>query len=122
LGTTYDILYTEDGVLDRTKGLIASRAILRLRLGVFVRWIMILNRRKPIFICCFLLSAMLLVACGNGAGVSEESSGDTSDIPGEVPQKYRELVNPLTGDVEALGRGTEAYNALCSVSWRAGKR
>jgi mono/diheme cytochrome c family protein len=74
---------------------------------------MILNRRKPILICCLLLSAVLVVACGNGAGVSEESSGDISDIPGELPQKYRELVNPLTGDAEALGRGTEAYNALC---------
>lgn len=74
---------------------------------------MIINRRKLIPICCLLFSAMLLVACGNGVGVSEEPSGEISDIPGEVPLQYRDLVNPLTGDAGALGRGAEAYNALC---------
>jgi mono/diheme cytochrome c family protein len=64
-------------------------------------------------ILCLLLTASLLVACGNGDGVSEEPSGDISDIPGEVPQQYRELKNPLIGDTDALARGTEAYRALC---------
>lgn len=74
---------------------------------------MIPNRRKLILVFCIMLAALLLAACGNGDGLLEESSGETSDIPGEVPLKYRELINPLTGDTEALSRGTEAYNALC---------
>lgn len=74
---------------------------------------MIPNRRKLILVFCVMLAALLLAACGNGDGLLEEPSGETSDIPGEVPLKYRELVNPLTGDTEALSRGTEAYNALC---------
>jgi len=61
-----------------------------------------------------LLLAVVLAACSTGAGVSEEAAGEVSDIPGEIPQGYRDLENPLAGDMEALGRGEQAYQALCS--------
>lgn len=74
---------------------------------------MVSNLRSLRLIFALLLVAMLLAACGKVESVSEEPAGMISDIPGEVPQKYRDLVNPLSGDVEALVRGTEAYTALC---------
>lgn len=78
------------------------------------------NLRKLVFLICLLLFGLALTACGNGNGDSEETSGDISDIPGEVPQRYRELENPLAGDSEAMARGGDAYRALCSQCHGAG--
>ena len=70
--------------------------------------------RKLLLVSCLLLLAGVLAACGNGAGIAEEATGEVSDIPGEIPQRYRELENPLAGNAESLARGEEAYQALCS--------
>ena len=70
--------------------------------------------RKLVLLMCLLLFGLALIACGKGNGDSDETSGAVSDIPGEVPQRYRELENPLAGDSEALARGNDAYQALCS--------
>ena len=74
---------------------------------------MSLDKRAFMALTAVLLLATQLVACGNGTGVSDEASAEISDIPGEVPAAYRELVNPVAGDPEALARGTDAYQALC---------
>lgn len=65
-------------------------------------------------ILCVLTLAFAVAACGREGQVSEGPSGEISDIPGEVPARYRDLINPLMGDTEALVRGREAYQALCS--------
>lgn len=71
------------------------------------------KKRKFVTLTGVLLAATYLVACGKGNGLSNEPSGEISDIPGEVPAAYRALVNPIVGDADALARGAEAYNALC---------
>ena len=53
---------------------------------------MTLTKRLFPRISVILLATILLVACGQGNNVAEEPSGEISDIPGEVPQQYRELV------------------------------
>ncbi|TFH37953.1 MAG: cytochrome c [Anaerolineales bacterium] len=75
---------------------------------------MIANIRKLLLMLGLLLCAVLLSACGKGVGISDEPPGAVSDIPGEVPERYRALENPLVGDLEALERGNKAYTALCS--------
>jgi mono/diheme cytochrome c family protein len=71
------------------------------------------NYRSLILVVLALVCAGLLVGCRSGEDGSDSPVGEISDIPGEVPQKYRELVNPLHDDPEALARGTDAYRALC---------
>ncbi len=73
---------------------------------------MISNDRWLRSLAVMLILGVMLAACGGGDSISEQP-GEISDIPGEVPQQYRELVNPLSGDPEALARGADAYNALC---------
>jgi mono/diheme cytochrome c family protein len=75
---------------------------------------MISIRRKLLLLVSLLLLALAITACGNRDGIAEEISGEVSDIPGEIPQQYRDLKNPLTGDPDALAHGHEAYQALCS--------
>lgn len=75
---------------------------------------MISNIRKLFLIFGLFSVILILAACGIEKGISKDPSGDASDIPGEVPLRYRELENPLVGDSEALARGSEAYQALCS--------
>jgi mono/diheme cytochrome c family protein len=73
-----------------------------------------LNMHKLWLIVCLFTLALALNACGRGDGISDESSGEVSDIPGEVPARYRDLSNPLAGDPAALARGKDAFQALCS--------
>jgi mono/diheme cytochrome c family protein len=73
-----------------------------------------LDHRKEILKLFVILLVLTLGACKSGDGISEGPSGEISDIPGEIPVRYRDLENPLAGDAEALTRGIEAYNALCS--------
>jgi cytochrome c553 len=83
-------------------------------MGVSARWHMRLILRKQILRLCAIAVVLTLGACSSGSGISEGTSGEISDIPGEIPMRYRDLENPLAGDAEALARGTEAYQALCS--------
>lgn len=72
------------------------------------------NFQKALLILFVLILTLMIAACGRGDQVSGELSEQVSDIPGEVPARYRDLANPLIGDAEALARGREAYQALCS--------
>ena len=73
-----------------------------------------MHQRRYLMLILFLLLAATFTACGRADVISEDSTGEVSDIPGEIPARYRDLSNPLIGDAEALARGGEAYQALCS--------
>jgi mono/diheme cytochrome c family protein len=79
-----------------------------------------LHDRRQMLIFFAIVVLLALGACSRGGGIFEGPSGEISDIPGEIPIRYRDLENPLAGDAEALARGTEAYLALCSQCHGAG--
>ncbi|MFN2275492.1 MAG: c-type cytochrome [Anaerolineales bacterium] len=64
-----------------------------------------------------LMAAIVLPACGPGSEAPGEAMLADSPAgaePGAVPEKYRDLVNPLAGDPEAIAAGSQAYASLCS--------
>lgn len=64
-----------------------------------------------------IVFAAALAACGAGPdtpGPAMVFEGGSSAQPGDVPAEYREMVNPLAGDAQAIATGGEAYAALCS--------
>jgi mono/diheme cytochrome c family protein len=73
-----------------------------------------MHRRGYLLFLLLLIFTFTLPACGRGDLISEDTSEEVSDIPGEIPARYRDLTNPLRGDAEAIARGREAYQALCS--------
>jgi len=58
-----------------------------------------------------------LAACGPGSETPGEAmlaDAPAGTQPGEVPAAFRDLVNPLAGDPQAVAAGGEAFAALCS--------
>jgi mono/diheme cytochrome c family protein len=76
-------------------------------------------RQRSVFLVFAILVSMavILAACGPGSEAQGEAmlaDGPQGPQPGEVPAEFRDLVNPLAGDPQAIAAGSEAYAALCS--------
>ena len=78
---------------------------------------MIGSRKTFLVLGLILAAAVALAACGPGSETPGEAmlaDGPAGAEPGAVPEKYRDLVNPLAGDPEAIAAGSQAYASLCS--------
>ncbi|MEA4908683.1 MAG: cytochrome c [Chloroflexi bacterium] len=59
----------------------------------------------------FLISALILAACGGGGSAAESEGTESYEQP---PAEYASMTNPVKGDASAISAGSETYATNCA--------
>lgn len=68
-----------------------------------------MRKRLYFYLAVFVLSALVLAACGGGG-----SGNGNGNAPAEVPAPYAGMTNPVAGDEAAATAGADVYATNCA--------